>query len=106
MLNEIQRKLAWEELKNHLAKSKYPINLIITPPKRWFTNTIENSKEIAIYNNHLNDISYLENIKKTCNLYSQTKNIYKNNLFVDGVHLSKKGHEVWAQAIYSCLSLK
>ena len=105
-LNDLQRKIAWEELKNHLLKSRYPINVIITPPERWFTKTNENSKEIEIYNNLLEDISYLANVKKTCNLYLQTKKIYKNNLYVDGVHLSTEGHKAWAKAIYSCLNLK
>ncbi len=105
-INDMQRKIAWEELQNQLAKSKYPINLIITPPERWFTNTNQNLKEIEIYNDLLKDISDLETIKKTCNLYLQTKDIYKNNLYVDGVHLSKEGHKVWAQSIRSCLALK
>ena len=91
IINEIQRESIWRELEELLKKSKYPINLIITPPKKWFEDNTY-LKEIQKYDKFLNNISKLETIKETCNLYNYVFKEYKENLYVDGVHLSNKGH--------------
>ena len=46
----------------------------------------------------------LKEVKKTCNLYKYLKNDYKKSFYTDGVHLSKKGHEVWSKKIYKCIN--
>jgi len=103
-LIDLQREIAWGELKTYISKSQYPINLVITPPKRWFINKEKYSEEIEIYNQLINSISQEKVIKKSCNLYNKLKDKYNSDLYVDGVHLSQKGHKIWADLILSCLS--
>ena len=100
-LKILQKKLVWNELKYHLEYSQYPINLVITPPKKWFQDK-ENLKEINFYNKLLKEFAKLRNIEKTCNLYEYILPEYNASLYVDGVHLSKKGHELWAKKIKDC----
>lgn len=102
LIKEKQRNIIWGELEELLKKSKYPINIVITPPKKWFIDNAE-LKEIKIYEKYLNQISKLPIVKKTCNLYEYLRNDYKDNLYVDGVHLSNKGHELWSNKIEECL---
>ncbi len=103
-LIDLQRKIAWEELKTYISKSQYPINLIITPPKRWFVNKEKYSEEIEIYNKLIKNISQEKVVKKSCNLFYILQDKYESDLYVDGVHLSQKGHKIWADSILSCLS--
>ena len=102
IINKTQKNIIWDELRELLKKSKYPINVVITPPKKWFKENLE-LKEIKIYEEYLSEISKLPIIKNTCNLYKFLKNEYNDNLYVDGVHLSNKGHELWAKKIKECL---
>ena len=105
-LNEItklQKAIAWKELEIQLINSKHPIDLVITPPRRWFKAKKKFRKEIKLYDKFLENISSLKNINKTCNLYYKIENYYKPDLYVDGVHLSKKGHMLWAKNILGCL---
>ena len=102
IINKTQKNIIWDELRELLKKSKYPINVVITPPKKWFKENLE-LKEIKIYEEYLSEISKLPIIKNTCNLYKFLKNDYNDNLYVDGVHLSNKGHELWAKKIKECL---
>ena len=102
IINQTQRNIIWKELEELLKKSKYPINIVITPPKKWFKENSE-LKEIKIYEEYLREISKLSIIKNTCNLYRFLKNDYKDNLYVDGVHLSNQGHELWAEKMKECL---
>ena len=60
-------------------------------------------KEIQIYDKFLNNISKLETIKETCNLYNHVFKEYNENFYVDGVHLSNKGHELCAKKIKQCI---
>ena len=94
---------SWVDLNNYLKSSISKINLIITPPKRWFTNPEENQSDIELYDKYLHMLSKNPNITKTCNLYTFIKNDYSKNDFVDSVHLSKSGHKKWAKHIASCL---
>ena len=98
----MQKNIIWDELEELLKKSKYPINVVITPPKKWFKENLE-LKEIKIYEEYLSEISKLPIIKNTCNLYRFLKNDYNDNLYVDGVHLSNQGHELWAKKLKECL---
>mgnify|MGYP001384923764 CR=1 FL=1 len=102
IINQTQKNIIWDELEELLKKSKYPINVVITPPKKWFKENLE-FKEIKIYEEYLSEISKLPIIKNTCNLYKFLKNDYNDNLYVDGVHLSNEGHELWAKKIKECL---
>lgn len=95
---------SWVDLNNYLKSSISKINLIITPPKRWFTNSEENKSDIELYEKYLYMLSKNPNISKTCNLYNFIKNDYSKNDFVDSVHLSKSGHKKWAKYIASCLN--
>ncbi len=99
----IQKEVVWEELKFTLEKSKYPIDIVITPPRRWFESESA-EKEIKIYDKFLKDLSTLRNVKKTCNLYKSLKDDYENSFYTDGVHLAKKGHKIWAQKIFKCIN--
>ena len=78
--NNLQRDIAWEELEVYLKKSSYPINLAITPPKKWLINPDENSNEIKNYDDLLKNINELSSIKKVCNLYHYAKRYEHNNL--------------------------
>ena len=41
----------------------------------------------------------LEVVKNTCNLYYYVLPEFNNNLYVDGVHLSDYGHDLWAKKL-------
>ena len=102
--NNLQRDLAWEELEVYLKKSSYPINLAITPPKKWLINPDKNSNEIKKYDDLLKNINELSSIKKVCNLYHYAKKYEHNNTYVDGVHLSAEGHKLWADILVKCFN--
>ena len=102
IIEQRQRNIIWDELEELLKKSKYPIDVVITPPKKWFKENLE-LKEIKIYEEYLSEISKLPIIKNTCNLYKFLKNDYNDNLYVDGVHLSNQGHELWSKKLKECL---
>ena len=97
------RKQAWKELNLYIENSKYPIDVIVTPPKVWFDD-VNSNKEINIYNELLLSLSS-KNINRKCNLFNFLKNDYSPDLYVDGVHLSNKGHELWSKKIYECINL-
>lgn len=103
-INKIQKKIAWNELERQLINSKFPIDIVITPPKRWFIEKNKYLSEVKLYDNILKKISNLKTINKTCNLYYDLVKTYKSNFYVDGVHLSKEGHKEWAQRIYKCIN--
>ena len=102
-INKLQKYISWKELEMLLKNSKYPIDLVITPPQRWFQDKNKFTKEVKLYDKFLENISSLQNIIKTCNLYYKIENRYKSELYVDGVHLSSKGHKLWAKSIFECL---
>lgn len=97
------RKQAWKELDLYIENSKYPIDVIVTPPKVWFDDE-NNKKEINIYNELLLSLNS-KNINRKCNLFNFLKNDYSPDLYVDGVHLNNKGHELWSKKIYECINL-
>jgi len=96
-----QSRQSWKELNSFIDKSNYPVDIVITPPKYWFLEKEKNS-EIVIYENLLNDLDS-PNINKKCNLYNLIKSEFNPELYVDGVHLSKKGHELWSKKLDICL---
>ena len=61
-------------------------------------------EEIKLYDNFLENLSNLEKVNKTCNLYGFLKNDYEKSFYTDGVHLSNEGHEIWAKKIYECIN--
>ena len=93
-ITKLQKVISWKEMEMQLKNSKYPIDLVITPPQRWFQDKVKFTKEVKLYDNFLENISSLKNIKKTCNLYYKLENKYRPELYVDGVHLSNKGHKL------------
>ena len=95
---------SWDDLNGYLKSSRSKIDIVITPPKRWFTNLNENKSDIELYNKNLSMISQNPNVSKTCNLYTFIKDDYSKNDYVDSVHLSKSGHKKWAKYINSCLN--
>ncbi len=95
---------SWYDLNNYLKSSISKVNIVITPPKRWFTDFEENKSDIEMYNNYLSMISENPNVSKTCNLYTFIKFDYSKTDYVDSVHLSKSGHKKWAKHIKSCLN--
>lgn len=99
----IQKNTVWDELKYTLNKTKYPIDIIISPPRRWFESQTS-KEEIKLYDNFLENLSNLEKVNKTCNLYGFLKNDYEKSFYTDGVHLSNEGHEIWAKKIYECIN--
>ncbi len=102
--SNLQMDLAWEELKVYLEKSKYPINLAITPPKKWLINPDKNLSEIKKYDDVLKKINKLSSIKKVCNLYHYAKKYEHDKTYVDGVHLSAEGHKLWAKILLNCFN--
>lgn len=97
------RNQAWKELNLYIENSKYPVDVIVTPPKVWFEDENSN-KEINIYNELLLSLNS-KNINRKCNLFNFLKNDYSPDLYVDGVHLSNRGHELWSKKIYECINL-
>ena len=89
------------ELNSFIDKSNYPVDIVITPPKYWFLGKEKNS-EILIYEKLLNDLNSPK-IKKKCNLYNLIKSEFFDELYVDGVHLSKEGHDLWSKKLDLCL---
>ena len=102
-LYSIQRDLIWEELEFLIEKSVYPIDIVITPPLRWFIDKDER-KEIEKYDNLLKNISRINVVNKTCNLYKFISSEFDKDLYYDSVHLTKKGHELWAKKLKECLN--
>lgn len=102
-LTDIQRDLIWDELEFLLQKSIYPIDIVITPPMSWFTDR-NKRKDIMKYDKLLNKISRLDSVKKTCNLYRYILSDFNKDIYHDGIHLSKRGHNLWAKNIYKCLN--
>ena len=96
---------SWDDLNNYLKSSISKVNIVITPPKRWFTDLEENKSDIEMYNKYLSKISQNPNVSKTCNLYNFINGEYSETDYVDSVHLSKSGHKKWAKHIMSCLSI-
>ena len=95
---------SWYDLNNYLKSSISKINIVITPPKRWFTNSINNKSDIQLYDKYLSMLSDNPNVLNTCNLYNFIKDKYSPADYVDGVHLSKSGHKKWAKYIKLCLN--
>ena len=104
-LMNYQREAIWKELEFLLEDSRYPIDIVITPPMSWFTDPSK-TKVINIYEQLLKNISKLNSVENTCNLYNHINSEFSKNLYTDGVHLSKSGHDLWARKMYSCLNLK
>ncbi len=95
---------SWDDLNDYLKSSKSKVNVVITPPRRWFKNVKENQSEINLYDKYLSTISDNPNVLKTCNLYTFMKDDYLKTDYVDSVHLSRSGHKKWAKYIKSCLN--
>ena len=101
----LQRKIIWEELEYLIKDSKYEIDIVITPPIKWF-NKDKLLKEWLVYDDILSNISKLKSVKNTCNLYYYILPEFNNNLYVDDVHLSEKGHDLWSKKLHTCLNPK
>ena len=95
---------SWDDLNNYLKSSISKINIVITPPKRWFTNSVNKKSDIQLYNKYLSMFLENPNVLKTCNLYTFIKDEYSPTDYVDSVHLSKSGHKKWAKYIKLCLN--
>jgi len=95
---------AWKDLDNFIESSNSKVEVIITPPNKWFQEPKKSKKEIKSYDDYLSFISRNPKVSKTCNLYYYIKDEYSSYDYVDAVHLSKDGHKKWAEKIKSCLS--
>ena len=102
--NNVQLNYAWDELSVLLEKSKYPIILVLTPPKRWLLNSKSNLEEINIYKKLLDKTLNLKKVEKVCNLYDFAKSSTHESTYVDGVHLSEVGHKLWSDMLISCIN--
>ena len=102
-LSNIQIDIIWNELEFLIKESIYPIDIVITPPMSWFIDA-RKRKDIEKYDNLLKKISRLNTVKKTCNLYRFIASEYEKEIYHDGVHLAKKGHELWAKKLDECLN--
>ena len=102
-LSDIQRNIIWDELAFLVKESIYPIDIVITPPMNWFIDKSKR-KDIEKYDKLLKRISRLDSVEKTCNLYKYILPDFNKDFYHDGVHLSKKGHNLWAKKIYKCLN--
>ena len=96
-------KQSWADLDNYIKSSKANVEVIITPPSRWFKDSKESKKEVKLYDNFLTIISSNPKVTKTCNLYYLIKDVYSEDDYADSVHLSKAGHKKWAKKIKLCL---
>lgn len=96
-------KHSWEDLDNYIKYSKSKVEVVLTPPKKWFDDYESNKSDIALYENYLAILSKNSKVSKTCNLYHYIKDDYSSKDYVDRVHLSKNGHKKWAKYIKSCL---
>ena len=102
-IKSVQRDQIWKEMSFILKNSKYNIQVVITPPKSWFND--KSKKEIINkYDLLLENIKNLKTINKTCNLYHFILPQYSEELYIDGVHLTNKGHNIWANKLDLCLN--
>jgi len=92
---------SWSELDALLDKSKYPIDVVITPPRYWFEKDV-GKKEYLLYNELLTSLKS-KNIKNKCNLFLYIEEEYHPDLYVDSVHLSDKGHKLWSKKLKQCI---
>ena len=97
-------KQSWQDLDNYIKSSQSKVEIILTPPKRWFEKSQQSQSDIKLYDEYLSMISQNQNVLKTCNLYYFVRDDYSSIDYVDSVHLSKSGHKKWAKYIKSCLS--
>ena len=95
---------SWKDLDKYIESSNSKVEVIITPPKRWFKKSKESKKEVNLYDSLLSTIASNPKVTKTCNLYYPIKDVYSSDDYVDSVHLSKSGHKKWAKYISLCLS--
>ena len=105
-LRNISREINWNELISKFKKSEIPLFIVITPPRSWIENNQKFSSDIKFYNEYLKKSANLSNVVSTCNLINYLpKSKRFKDWYVDEVHLSKKGHSVWAKSIEKCLKL-
>ncbi len=103
--DDFQKNIIWKELAYLIKNSNYEIDIVITPPIKWF-NSSEFSEEWLDYDSFLSEISKLKVVKNTCNLYYYVLPEFKKELYVDGVHLSDYGHDLWAKKLNECLNIR
>ena len=102
-IRSIQRNQIWKEMAFILKNSKHSIEVVITPPKKWFNE--EFKKDIINkYDQLLKSVEDLDKVNKTCNLYYFILPEYSEDLYTDGVHLTNKGHNIWANKLDLCLN--
>lgn len=101
-IKSAQLKESWKDLFRYIGESKAMVNLIITPPKKWFENPNDYSEEISYYDKVVTDYARRFN-SKSCNLYHLLYGNYSPRWYVDSVHLSENGHRSWAKIIKKCL---
>tara|TARA_Y100001968_G_scaffold308967_1_gene328330 strand:+ start:571 stop:1524 length:954 start_codon:yes stop_codon:yes gene_type:complete len=97
-------KQSWQDLDNYIKSSESKVEIVLTPPKRWFEKSQQSQSDIKLYDQYLSMISQNQNVLKTCNLYYFVRDDYSSIDYVDSVHLSNSGHKKWAKYIKSCLS--
>lgn len=103
--DNFQRKIIWKELAYLIKNSNYEIDIVITPPIKWFDSNLF-LEERRDYDRFLSEISKLKVVKNTCNLYYYVLPEFKKELYVDGVHLSESGHDLWAKKLKECLNIR
>ena len=103
--DNFQRKIIWKELAYLIKNSNYEIDIVITPPIKWFDSNLF-LEERRDYDRFLSEISKLKVVKNTCNLYYYVLPEFKKELYVDGVHLSESGHDLWAKKLNECLNIR
>jgi len=101
-IKSAQLKESWVNLFRYIGESKAKVNLIITPPKKWFENPQYHLEEISYYDKVVTDYATRFN-SKSCNLYQLLHGNYSPSWYVDAVHLSESGHRSWAKVINECL---
>ena len=107
----LQNELAWKDLRGYIENSSYPIDVVITPPLKWFKRSPshKHSSESKWFAEKLEQLKAVENVNRVCNLYEQISTSVPDHglvqsFYVDSVHLSVDGHKEWAKQLRKCIS--
>ena len=107
----LQNELAWKDLRGYIENSSYPIDVVITPPLKWFKRSPshKHSSESKWFAEKLEQLKAVENVNRVCNLYEQISASVPDHglvqsFYVDSVHLSVDGHKEWAKQLSKCIS--
>jgi len=105
-ISELQREIAWGDLARYISLSMYPVDVVVTPPKKWFYG--KSQSEIIWYRDKLEQLKASKNVASVCNLFDfiEQGSGSPEAFYVDSAHLSVNGHKEWAVSLKRCQKVK